>query len=246
VRRVCRGVPRWIASGLRAVAGLAIWARIRTGGSRPIKSIWSSTAGSRETASGAYLASARKDSISVRTEPAQPVSARSSSQPRSAGDSGSAWARLTTAAGSRQIISAHRHDRGPIPPLRSRRLGSPGPVAQSRTAPTARVRPGTGSERLRPGTVRPSLAASVINAGRTAGGAVSHSLTRSRYLHPYIRFRQRGAAGTSGAVARRPALSGSVAPRPRKIRCAPGRIAAPQNQKPQRNLRRGPGWRPLR
>jgi hypothetical protein len=59
---------------------------MRMGGSRLISSIWSSTAGSRETASGAYLASARKDSISVNTELIHPVSARSSSQLGSAGD----------------------------------------------------------------------------------------------------------------------------------------------------------------
>jgi hypothetical protein len=49
----------------------------------------------------AYLASARNDSISVSTELIQPVSARSSSQPRSAADSASAWTSLTTAAESR-------------------------------------------------------------------------------------------------------------------------------------------------
>jgi len=47
-------------------------------------------AGRREAAAGAYRASARKDSISMSTELIQPVSARSSSQARSAADSGSA------------------------------------------------------------------------------------------------------------------------------------------------------------
>ena len=58
-------------------------------------------AGSLDTASGAYRARARNDSISVSTELIHPVSARSSSQPRSAADSASAWTSLTTAAESR-------------------------------------------------------------------------------------------------------------------------------------------------
>jgi Tfp pilus assembly PilM family ATPase len=49
-------------------------------------------------ASGAYLARVLNDSISVSTELIHPVSARSSNQARNAGDFGSAWASLTTAA----------------------------------------------------------------------------------------------------------------------------------------------------
>jgi hypothetical protein len=94
-------VPRWMASRLRTVAGVTVRASVRMGWSRSIRSIWSSTAGRREAASGAYGASARKDSISVSTELIHPVSARSSSQLRSAADSGSAWASSMTAAESR-------------------------------------------------------------------------------------------------------------------------------------------------
>ena len=79
-----------MASRLRTVAGWTVRARIRMRGSRSIRSIWSSTAGRRETASGAYRASARNDSTSVSTELIHPVSARLSSQRRGAGDSGSA------------------------------------------------------------------------------------------------------------------------------------------------------------
>src|SRR5208337_273277 len=76
-----------MASRLRTVAGVTVWASIRMRWSRSIRSICSSTAGRRETASGAYRASARKDSISVSTELIHWISARSSSQLRSAAHS---------------------------------------------------------------------------------------------------------------------------------------------------------------
>jgi hypothetical protein len=66
-----------------------------------VRPIWSSTVGSCETASGACRASARKVSISVSTELIHGVFACSSSHPRRAADSGSAWTSLTTAPESR-------------------------------------------------------------------------------------------------------------------------------------------------